>query len=398
MEHYQLRRLKFIENRLNDLETNTKVKFRALRGRNYSQSLPLVFKLIVTPLLMIGCSLQAFEITKNYLKYDVIAQPIHFPLGIVIPPLFTICIAETFIKACPNFSCYSSARNYLNSTPEFEQVVDRLSFIPPGGDFFESTDIEFIKKFATLAVTKYTIYQRICFAINIMKFFQKKHYTDSQIKSNTYRHLLSLRVFSKTCIPNRAVLKGCDIQLTSPGNLVTNFYGNSFKLKELQRLTYIKKKLVLMPYPYVTNCRDYEKEGLFTQEGCIAKCSEHDSISQKLPMNHYFPVTKDNNYSLAHVFESDSRRCESKCSSVGCVLRQYSIIRKSEDTLTDNHTLIVFSFSENTTLIVYYLPKISIWEFLTLFSSIFGSWLGLSLLGFSKALLLCYRKFLKTLQ
>lgn len=343
-------------------------------------SMPMLFKVLIIPVLVLACSYQAFIITDSYLLYDVAAKPLHYPSGIVSPPVLTICIAENFIRPCYNFSCYNSTSEYFDSTPDFEDIVDRLGFVPPGGSWFDTNDTNFIIDFKKF-VTRYTIYRRMCFAIDAMKFFNKPHYTDAQVKSNIYRIMYSLRINSKICLSTY----GCDLQFASRGDLTTDLYGNRFAANELISFSYSKKKLILLPYPYITNCRDYDAEGLRSQEGCIAQCSKNEYLNKSIAVALNFPITRNSgDYRMSHEFDKISNLCESQCSSKGCVIRQYGIVRKSEDSYFDNKTLLIYSFPDNASLIVYYLPKMTIWEYLTLFSSIFGSWLGLSVLGFTK--------------
>ena len=156
-----------------------------------------------------------------------------------------------------------------------------------------------------------------------------------------------------------------------PASLGTKVYGILVKRAESVLLSYTKQRLHLLPAPYTTNCRDYDAEGLSSQQGCMTQCLKKWSMMAKLALPSTVPVILGENVSILNPESmSKARRgCQRRCVKVACYIEQYDVVEHFRANRAKPHTEIGVRFPLNRELLVSYKPKTTMVEYLTLFGS-----------------------------
>ena len=162
--------------------------------------------------------------------------------------------------------------------------------------------------------------------------------------------------------------------------------GITINLNKYNLLTYNKQENKLLPYPYSTNCKNYETLGHFSRNDCIRKCR----INMTLEKCGVLPV-------FVNVFEYEYERYAKNESEYNCTIKNNFDIEcynrcPFEDCINDYYIpKIVLSRSDNyesgigisppsePEIIYEYNPKIETIEFLCYIGSILGLWFGLSI-------------------
>src|SRR5207302_1397925 len=99
--------------------------------------------------------------------------------------------------------------------------------------------------------------------------------------------------------------------------------------------------------------------------------------------NYWSPISdklhRDNDEALQVRFVALPEECELKCDKANCHLEHYQVTSSSTPSNTSE---LYISFPNEPDVKVNYVPKMDFWEYVTLLSSVFGLWFGLSAFGF----------------
>lgn len=353
-------------------------KVKVLERRGGSTSNFTLGKLIIVIPCVLGSLYQAYQITEVYLKYDVIAESLFYPAEAIVAPMVTICCSDSFKQKCKD-DCLRNSTTLFDAIYPFEQAARVIGFFKPGEDY-ESIGMS-MEYFTRHFVTTYTINNMACYAIDFASNFTT-NYTFMDARADPASVILQIYLNGETC-------KGCHGYVTRVGNLnVKSFTGKPLEQNRHVKLSYQKQELNLLPKPYTTKCYDYSKIGVYSQEECIAKFEK--IYTQKTNMTNlkaFVPVKKGEDVMISYGDTKPFSWSRSQCMKAPCRLEQFYVYDSFKSEEYGNDTVISLMFPENGELTVNYKPKITLWEFLTLFGSVFGLWFGVTGLAISNLFL-----------
>ena len=174
--------------------------------------------------------------------------------------------------------------------------------------------------------------------------------------------------------------------------------GHFMTLEDLQKniknntwlvMSYETYQSKLLPFPYKTNCRDYQKEGLSTRAHCRMKClravflEKYESVYGEVAA-----FSSDNIKILLSLFDIEienpvHNNCQMKCLQKECSLTSFTSMNLEREPRTQETTTLTVVASRNPAIKTECLPAMPFISFLTNFLSTFGIWFGLSLWALS---------------
>ena len=142
----------------------------------------------------------------------------------------------------------------------------------------------------------------------------------------------------------------------------------------------------LLPPPYKSQCRDYNKEELNSQVTCMRwyEYEMYKSKGEVLPFRTPVPQTWPQNERMATRKASISNEFDhitsSKCSQRDCRIDIYSpfTMASAEGVLKPGFAMVL---PTEPALFITYTPRMGLDEFLALVSSVLGLWIGFTLFG-----------------
>lgn len=333
---------------------------------------------IILPCLF-GCLYQAFQITDVYLKYDVTAESLFYPGDVIIAPMVTFCIKDNFKTNCSKTDCQLTSTQFFNAIYPFENITYVVGLWLPSKNYIGGYGLS-MADYSHHFVTTYIINGRICYAINFARYLPR-NYTFMDTRLNPTSVALHFRVKAEVCSDSTK----CNVYVTSVGNYnIKSHTGKPLISDTLVQLNYQKQELNLLPPPYTTKCFDYSKLGIHSQDDCIAKSLRLQARNTNESLQSFVPVMRNENVGISPEQFGTSNWNSTKCTRSPCRLEQFYVSDSSVMGKFKNDALVTLMFPENGELIVNYKPKVTLWEFLTLFGSVFSLWLGCSGLGFVK--------------
>lgn len=352
------------------LKRNYKKLARRLPKSNYRRCFTLKNLIIILPCL-VGCFYQSYQITEVYLNYDVIAESLFYPGDVIIPPMVTMCIRDNFKKNCSANDCQLNSTTFFDSIYSFEDSLYEFGHSLPGetGFYARKSLLNYSRDF----VTTYYIDGDVCYAIDFARLYHK-NFTFLDARSNPL--FLVLRVIAEAC---RHGTK-CHVYVTRVGNLnIKMATGKLVKFGTYTALSYQKQELNLLPLPYTTKCFNYAPLEIHSQEECIAY-HERRNMKQmnQSSMKTFIPVIigEDVRFEDRFQYDNPSQLSLSQCTRSPCRIEQFYVTDNTQTSREGNTTDISLVFPENGELIVNYKPKLTLWEFLSLFGSVFSLWIG----------------------
>ena len=169
--------------------------------------------------------------------------------------------------------------------------------------------------------------------------------------------------------------------------------GHFMTLEDLQKniknntwlvMSYETYQSKLLPFPYKTNCRDYQKEGLSTRAHCRMKCLRPAILDKyQRVYSEVAAWSSDNMKILMNLFniEAEGRvsdDCEMKCLQKECLLISYTSVNLVKEPRTQETALLTVVASRNPAIKTECLPAMPFISFLTNLLSTFGIWFALS--------------------
>lgn len=373
--------------------------------------IPKYPKLLIFFASFLLCSYQAYSITEVYLKHDVIAEALFFPTDPIKPPMVTLCV-----KREQNTSLLLDSRDVFAANVNFSQIVPDFRFKHPelGYVYVKKKTIPKIK------FTTFMLMNQMCYAIDLDKiaiYFNRTYvYTFIEARAASHQILFRIELHSKFC----ETTSSCTATLGEPGNFAIKEVGGiPIEPNSSVTIFYEKQELSLMPPPYTTDCFDYSLVGAKNQDDCILKCIKRESLTIKNLAEEYLNVKVENSrhHNITYdesndtqtvnsnsknqstvpnyvpVFRREHYRidmtnplelfprlkiCKKQCSRVPCKLTQFtttSIRTKFSKPLLSELTV---KLPQNGELKVFYKPKVTMVEYVTLFGSVFSLWFGIS--------------------
>lgn len=381
---FQIRELKQIVQKERNINASYRLRFESHIGKTNAKRRegPLIKNIFVI-CCVIGCSYNAYQIVSSYLAYGVTAEAWFFSQEPVTPPMLTLCISEDYREGSGGYKFFNTSQEFFEANYNFSEKVYgiRVNQNPYGVQ-----DILDSQQFEKDYVVTYTTFHWICYAINLTVYNGTLlKYPLSYIKSLNSRGMITFVLNSSVCFKGNSL---CEFQVTSHKSYRLEARGTIVKGGLSNFIDYQEQQFRLLPKPYVTNCRDYQKEGLESLEDCIAKCLRARYLMQYGVVTLSSTVFKNENVSWsqkrAYPSNAETQICESKCSQIGCELDQFMVQVErtlSWEALPANCSKITLGMPVGNRLRVNYIAKIDFWDFLTLFGSVFGFWFGFSAFG-----------------
>lgn len=283
-----------------------------------------------------------------------------------------------------NDTCQANSTLAFNSIHKFENISAIRQIWGPNSTYVhyidKGTDM---KEYARHSVTTYLVNGALCYAVDFARDFTTD-YTFLDARASKTSLMIQFFVFAEACRD----YANCHLFVTHRGNLhVNSVVGKPLVLGSHFVLSYQKQELNLLPPPYTTKCYDYLKHGIRSQRECFSKFERIYASRKGWALEGFVPVTEEEDILRDFWPGEPSQWSRSHCSKTSCQLEQYYVQDSIKPRDNPNKTLISLMFPENGELIVNYKPQFSLWEFLTLFGSVFSLWLGLNGLAFSMSVL-----------
>ena len=174
--------------------------------------------------------------------------------------------------------------------------------------------------------------------------------------------------------------------------------GHFMTLEDLQKTIKNNKRLImsyetykskLLPFPYKTNCRDYQKEGLSTRAHCRIKCLRDVFLDKYQSVySEAAAWSSDNMKILMNFFDIEVENpvhniCQTKCLQKECSLISFTSMNLEREPRTQEETALTVVASRNPAITTECLPAMPFITFLTNLLSTFGIWFGLSVWALS---------------
>lgn len=335
-----------------------------------------LIKFVFTMLCAFCCVYNAYQIVSNYLEYPVAAEVWFYSTKPVTPPMVTFCVRDNYREPCEE-NCYNSSRLFFEKTYNFSEIVKSIHVHqePIGKVPFNDT-----KYFDANEVITFGIYDKVCYAIDITEHNNTNiTYSINYVKSLTSPDMLMILFNCSACSrPGRA----CEVLIATPGSLYVQPIGKQAMAGQANLFTYKHLELHLMPPPYATKCRDYAPTQDLTQEDCFTRCVKQRSLKELGYVTPKAPIFIKDEYAVKFDAVPDKimDSCKNLCSEIACEIHQYTV-DVERAVFSSNDTFVIINIPMDGKILANYKEKINIWDFFTLFGSVFGFWFGVSAIG-----------------
>lgn len=149
----------------------------------------------------------------------------------------------------------------------------------------------------------------------------------------------------------------------------------------------------LLPFPFQTNCRDYDLEGLSNQNDCVNNCMNISSVKMfnKIPFSIFqaFPIPLQHintgdlaNDTFTDLLKEAESKCFESCDQMDCD-DSYTLsqIMKEEKANGGDGLSFMINAPRQPSFTVTHRPLMPITDYLVYVLSCFGTWFGLSVLS-----------------
>lgn len=182
-----------------------------------------------------------------------------------------------------------------------------------------------------------------------------------------------------------------DAQTFPRGYLIKPYVGSIKHSFETQTITYQAIKTKYLPPPFFSKChKHYQKHGIESSEECMEKCV-YNNFTKGYPG--YIPAqmtfTKreemmgiaDESYEkIQPMYEACRNECPTECQ------KNIFMPVKTASFSYKNGSYVLIIVSENAVVQIKFSAKITLYEYFIYMASIFGLWLGFSVLQFFQSL------------
>lgn len=375
--------------------------------------LPKVVTILFVVLCATGFMFQAWTIGAIYFDYKTTSTvDIEMP-DVLEPPDVSLCVryadilideslrsfdklkGKEKIKALRVLQDKVTLADIFNKTPETGKVIKECLHRTPGSyDVKQTTSNEGCMKVFT--VDKYYAQEFMCYRFSQISSEENEKFLYGKLAfSIIYGSLFYALVLDKEQMDGaefcKIVIHG---RLTFPYDSIA--YPSTFSRTITEnekynsfRSTYNKIMIKFLPYPYVTNCRNYETFQ-HSRRYCFNECTKNLSLTsfgkvpfsgievEPMPVQH-ISVLDLTNYSVTSELEKITSQCRSLCQESSCVDVHYlSTILKEETSVGfDGITVNILAPASPSTK-VEHREFMSLTELIIYISSCVGTWFGLS--------------------
>ncbi|KAI1293497.1 hypothetical protein HDE_06620 [Halotydeus destructor] len=359
-----------------------------------------------------GATYQAYDVTSEYIKYQVVSDLSISKPNYILPPAFTLCLAYVDLL---DWRALLSGVQFESDPPRLKHIVRALQETVNISQILDALpDIRSnIKYMMARQQGTYNIYENDR-ALKIRRF----------IKNYYICYMFTMRGGQ---LGRDVVLESKDISYgREPGTLMRISFGKA-NLSSVSRatfylnptnflprgdrdfrlfmdargpslfsqnttywsLSYQKVALHLLPPPYTTRCRDFKALGFEGSYHCQLSCTNAHALQKYGKSLFTILHTKAENYTVINkytIIENDTLRleidqietlCDRKCEGKGCHQRLFAPRIESQ---LAHETEVVFSIVESSSVFIDSETKaqMSGVNFVVSVLSIMGVWLSFS--------------------
>ncbi|KAI1293490.1 hypothetical protein HDE_06619 [Halotydeus destructor] len=366
--------------------------------------------IIILLLCVLGASFQCYDITKEYMRYDVVSMLSILKPAILRPPALTVCMGYVDLvdwkKLLPGrtFGKELWQRDIIQALQESVSIADMFKALPdvtsePILRYKMSRKLNsyaILEDANSLAIFRFIKNYYACYSFSMPGrhnvTLKSRHVTYGQEPGSLFRvsfakaNLSSVTRAVFYLNPSEYIPRGDrDFRLNVDARGVRVFSQRA----TYWSLSYQQIDLHLLPPPYITKCQDFHHLGFEGSYHCQLSCTHAlamatygkslFTISHTEPQN--FTVinkyTIIRNETLGDEVERWELLCDRKCAGMPCHKRLYS---PKIDSQMDSETEIVFRIVEPSFVFVKseFVPKTSATVCTVSVLSTLGVWLSFS--------------------
>ncbi|KAI1304139.1 hypothetical protein HDE_01913 [Halotydeus destructor] len=143
--------------------------------------------------------------------------------------------------------------------------------------------------------------------------------------------------------------------------------------------SYRWKKITLLPPPFVTNCLDYARLGFSSRRQCATRCMNISTYDQVVERDGVSLNESELDEQWDINYDDRLAYCKKLCSRPNCVIEEYKMVEMLKE--QSQITVVLITYPLDDDFVAIYKEKLTFIEFTGLFGSVFGLWLGLSVLS-----------------
>ncbi|KAI1293646.1 hypothetical protein HDE_06456 [Halotydeus destructor] len=327
------------------------------------------------PTKLVGCFIQAYHMTNLYLEREMIVDTSFHQTDPIHTPAVTVCLEDhvTNITVIDQEMC-SDHTAFLEHIIPFEDTFFKLDlYSTAAGEMMSLNGTEILASFSERYVRTYKSACNACFHIKYNQYMNYTNLTNFDIAlSSTIKYLIGIYIY-----PNHSK-EITYVVLSAENQLMPSLESKAYPVASSKGMySYSRKKITLLPPPFATGCYDYTGHNLFSVRQCATRCMNLTTLDVVIELDgdedepDYETLGMDEAEQLAY--------CKEKCSRPTCVTEDYKMVEMWKE--QSNETMVYISFPLSADFIVLYKEKLTFTEFTGLIGTVFGLWLGLSVLS-----------------
>lgn len=372
--------------------------------------LPLAWTLSLS-----GCIWQAIYITTDYLAYgSVSAANMKRPLTLKAPAV-AVCFKREFLVQTTSNDEVRTVRDWFEQTPKVSQLpilleVHSLTTFTtewyPKPTVGQTKGDDYDHPFrAHIRMSKFLKQGFVCYSIRLVTTREYPYYlvTNSYLDPKYYSLYLNATYFPDNRIvyiytyPSHLQFYGISDTFTKHERTFPDTGNSTDRTLNAITLTYAHYMVDRLEYPYITDCFDYATVGFQSKGHCYDSCLTNLTIARlkKVPFDVLINEPIDyqivghndhRNETFKNILRDLEAVCRESCKRSDC--RKEEFVPKLISATVNESIVVELYVSNDPYFKNTEKAKISLVEFLTYISSVFGFWISFSPLG----LLLYLRK------
>ena len=326
-----------------------------------------------------GYVFQAYHITDLYLKYEINAEYLNYPMDLIQIPSLAVCFDKPFKHDCSRIDCsrfLETSRSFFDNVHEMDYFFTGIVIMRPDGkrEIFHKFNIkDYLEKVTTLI----KLNSWLCLHMKPLMYINE-NYTGATLRKVSFPLVFSLGLESPYDSWNVEEMPMFIGQGQGANTLLPQL-----KQGNVSVVSYERKELNLLEHPFRTDCRHYRQE---TQYMCLVECIIETSLKNggMIPSGTAYSKIDDNRFNTSDVDMSqlqfgviDSPICEKKCNQLSCQIISYEP-KVTAYVNVAGQTGLAIQLPSRPGIIINYKPKLDLTEYLTLIGSGIGLWFGLS--------------------
>lgn len=323
-------------------------------------------------------------------------QIYYFPVDPIVLPSLTFCLTvAAFCKS--SFAClnHKTTRELYQSGLKFEELFSNSMKIASNNRHEEiSTNSPNFRA----ALTRYIFNQKFCYHFNLTTIMHPLEYTHQHAKETAFSSVFAItNSESNGRKDENFTFKGSfEVYLNPSDKLVHKQTVSPITLGiEQLFVTYKRRFLTFLKWPYRSNCRDYKGQRLVSQQTCIRKCILKKAFRERNMVPYSVPYLEEDdkliytnwNETILETF------CGGLCTQIACEEEDFNglVVEKKRC----DHRLLALQVPSQPDLIAVYKAQMNIIELAAFLGSILGQRLGFTIISFFDNIseLIMFRRF-----